>query len=109
VWAVVLASGLAVTIGLMRAGSRIFWASHPPAAPDRAAATSPVQALALGWLFAALLVNAVVAGPLARYTNAAAGQLFERRAYIEAVLGAQPAPAALPIREIIGGKPEVSP
>jgi multicomponent K+:H+ antiporter subunit D len=109
VWAVVLASGLAVTIGLMRAGSRIFWASHPPAAPDRTEATTPVQALALGWLFAALLVNAVAAGPLARYTNAAAGQLFERRAYIEAVLGAQPAPAALPIREIIGGKPKGSP
>jgi hypothetical protein len=34
---------------------------------------------------------AAFAGPLADYTQAAAGQLFERRAYIDAVLGKRPA------------------
>jgi multicomponent K+:H+ antiporter subunit D len=105
VWAVVLASSLAIIISLVRAGTRIFWKPFEPAAPRAATATSSVHGLALGWLFAALLLNTVAAGPLARYTGAAAQQLFERRAYIDAVLGAQPVPAAAPIREIVGGKP----
>jgi len=105
VWAVVLASSLAIIISLVRAGTRIFWKPFEPSMPRAATATSSVHALALGWLFAAMLLNTVAAGPLARYTGAAAQQLFARQPYIEAVLGAQPVPAALPIREIVGGKP----
>jgi len=105
VWVVVLASGLAIIISLARAGSRVFWKPYQPPAPAGATATTPGQAMALGWLFAALLLNAVAAGPLARFTGAAAQQLFERRPYIEAVLGAKPVPAAIPIRQILGGKP----
>jgi len=105
VWAIVLASGLAIIISLVRAGSRIFWKPYEPPAPATAIATSSVQVMALGWLFAALLLNTAAAGPLARFTGAAAQQLFERRPYIDAVLGARPVPAALPIREILGGKP----
>jgi len=107
VWTVVLASSLAIMTSLVRAGSRVFWKPFEPAAPAVATATSSMQAFALGWLFAALLTNAVAAGPLARYTGGAAQQLFERRAYIDAVLGTRPVPAALPIREIAGGKPVV--
>jgi len=105
VWAIVLGSSLAIVIALVRAGSRIFWKPFEPAAPAVAAGTSSVQALALGGLFAALLLNTAAAGPLARFTGAAAQQLFERRPYIDAVLGARPVPPALPIREIVGGKP----
>jgi multicomponent K+:H+ antiporter subunit D len=105
VWAVVLASSLAIIISLARAGSRVFWKPYPPAAPTAAIATSSVQAMALGWLLAVLVLNTAAAGPLARFTGAAADQLFERRPYIDAVLGAKPVPAALPIREILGGKP----
>jgi len=105
VWAIVLASSLAITVSLVRAGSRIFWKPIEPALPAAATATSSVQAMALGWLFGALLINAAAAGPLARFTGAAAEQLFERRPYIDAVLGAQPVPAAVPIREILGGRP----
>ncbi len=105
VWAVVLASGLAVIIGMVRAGSRIFWKPFEPAAPAAATATAPAQALALGWLFAALLLNTAAAGALARYADAAAQQLFARQPYIDAVLGARPLPAAIPIRDILGGKP----
>ena len=105
VWTVVLASGLAIIISLARAGSRVFWKPYLPPTPPAAVATSSAQAMALAWLFAALLVNAAAAGPLARYTGEAARQLFEPRAYIDAVLGARPVPAAIPIREIVGGKP----
>jgi multicomponent K+:H+ antiporter subunit D len=105
VWTVVLVSGLAIIISLVRAGSRVFWKPYQPPAPAAAIATSPVQLMAFGWLFAALLVNAAAAGPLARFTGAAAQQLLERRPYIDAVLGAKPVPAAMPIRQILGGKP----
>jgi len=105
VWAVVLASGLAIIISVVRAGSRIFWRPYEPPAPASPIATSSVHAMAVGWLFAALLLNTAAAGPLARYTGAAAQQLFERHGYIDAVLGARPVPAAIPIREILGGKP----
>lgn len=105
VWAVVLASGLAIIISLVRAGSRVFWKPYLPPAPPTASATSSVQAMALGWLFAALLLNTVGASALARFTGAAAQQLLERRPYIDAVLAATPVPAAMPIRSIVGGKP----
>jgi multicomponent K+:H+ antiporter subunit D len=102
---VVLASGLAMIISVVRAGSRIFWRPYEPPAPASPIASSSVHAMAVGWLFAALLLNTAAAGPLARYTAAAAQQLFERHGYIDAVLGARPVPAAIPIREILGGKP----
>jgi multicomponent K+:H+ antiporter subunit D len=105
VWIVVLASGMAIIISMVRAGSRIFWKPYQPPAPAAATATSSVQAMALAWLFAALLANTAAAGSLAGFTDAAAQQLLERRPYIEAVLGARPVPAAVPIRDILGGKP----
>jgi multicomponent K+:H+ antiporter subunit D len=105
VWVIVLAAGLAVIICLVRAGSRVFWKPYLPAAPASAIATSSVQVLSLGWLLAALLANTAAAGPLARFTDAAAQQLLDRQPYIDAVLGARPVPAAIPIREILGGKP----
>ena len=106
VWSIVLASGMAIIIGLVRAGSCIFWKPFAPAVPTTAVATSSVQVMALGWLCGALLLNTAAAGPLSRFTGAAAQQLFERRAYIEAVLGATPVPAAVPIRQLLGGKPQ---
>jgi multicomponent K+:H+ antiporter subunit D len=105
VWAVVLVSGMATIISVVRAGSRIFWKPYEPPVPASTIATSSVQAMAMGWLFAALLLNAAAAGPLARFTGAAAQQLLEPRTYVEAVLGARPVPPAIPIRDILGGKP----
>jgi hypothetical protein len=70
------------------------------------AATAPAQLAAIGVLFAALLANTAGAGGLASYTSAAAEQLYERRSYIDAVLGARPLPPALPIRTMIGDKPK---
>jgi multicomponent K+:H+ antiporter subunit D len=108
VWAIVLGSSLAVIISMARAGSRVFWkpALAGSALPARTAATAPAQFVAVGFLLALLLASAAGAGALARYTNAAAEQLFERRPYIDAVLGATPVTPALPIREIIGDKPK---
>ena len=99
-WSVVLVSSLAIIFTLARAGSTLFWKS--PVDPGGAAAVTPAAAGergALALLLVGLLFAAAAAGPLARYTQATAQQLTERRAYIEAVLGAQPAPPAWNVRE----------
>ena len=54
----------------------------------------PVLALLL-----ALLAAAVLAGPLSAYTAATAQQLLAPRAYVEAVMGAQPVPPAYDVRQ----------
>jgi len=105
VWAVVLASGLAIIISVARAGSRIFWKPYQPAAPEVTIATSSVHAMAMGWLFAALLANTVAAGrcrasPCRRAAVARPGSRTSTRCSAPARW-----PAALPIREILGDKP----
>lgn len=86
-WFALLASGLVATIALSRAGSRVFWVARPPLGDDRGA-IAVAERVALCWLTALLLALVVGAGPAARYTSAAAAQLANPRAYIEAVLGA---------------------
>ena len=49
-------------------------------------------------LAAAVLAAALAAGPIAAYTGAAAQQLLQRQGYIDAVLGALPAPPAWDVR-----------
>jgi multicomponent K+:H+ antiporter subunit D len=107
VWSIVLLSSFGVIVALARAGSLVFWRPALPdaAAPAAAAGTAPVQAIAIGVLLAVLAAAALLAQPLASYTGAAAQQLFDRRAYIDAVLGAEPVAPAIAIREIVGGKP----
>ena len=99
----VLASSLAVMVALARAGSVIFWKSPragatPAPQAGVAAGGSRAHPLAIGALAAAVLAAAIAAGPLAAYTGAAAQQLLQRQDYIDAVLGAQPAPPAWDVR-----------
>jgi len=115
VWAVVLGSGLAIIVALARAGSTLFWrggdednraaasAQHARRIGgarygDGAAGSSPGPALAIGLLGALAVGCALAAGPIAAYTGAAAAQLLERRPYIDAVLGEQPAPPMFDVR-----------
>lgn len=95
IWAVVLLAGLGLVVALARAGSMVFWKA--PEAPYRFGppllASGPQRAgIALALL--AVLGLAVGAGPLAAYAQATSAQLFVRQTYIDAVLGAQPAPPA---------------
>ncbi|MBL8349709.1 MAG: monovalent cation/H+ antiporter subunit D [Burkholderiaceae bacterium] len=112
----VLGSSLALLVALARAGSTLFWkpAAGPAAASVRGPGASPALALgpagrhaaspaqrwALVGLATAVLATAAGAGPLAAYAAATAAQLTERRGYIEAVLGAQPAPPAPPAHDV---------
>jgi multicomponent K+:H+ antiporter subunit D len=98
--ALVLGSSLAIVVALARAGGSIFWkpagaggAPSGGALPHHALhATAIVLGLALVAGVSAL------ARPISAYTAAAAEQLFDRRAYIAAVLGAEAAPPAHDLR-----------
>jgi multicomponent K+:H+ antiporter subunit D len=95
VWAVVLLSSLGVVMALARAGSTVFWKALPPNEMQICAgrASAPERgALALLIVLTGMIV--VAAGPLSRYTDETARQLVDPRGYIDAVLGAEPAPPA---------------
>jgi multicomponent K+:H+ antiporter subunit D len=95
VWAVVLLSSLGVVMALARAGSTVFWKAETPNAMQAAASrASPPERGALALLIAVACAIVVLAAPIAQYAEATARQLLERRAYIRAVLGAEPAPPA---------------
>jgi multicomponent K+:H+ antiporter subunit D len=104
----VLLASLGVMVALARAGSAIFW--KPGASGDPAGATGTgapgdpavrhhaAHACAIGVGLLLVLGVAVVAGTVSDFTGAAARQAFDRRAYIDAVLGARPVPPAYDVR-----------
>jgi multicomponent K+:H+ antiporter subunit D len=85
VWAVILVAGLLSLIGLMRAGSIVFWKAAPAAqaAPPHRRLTliPPLALVACG------IALAACAEPVQRYTDAAARQLGDRGQYATAILG----------------------
>ena len=87
VWAVVLGVGFLTLIGLARAGSVLFWHTRAglPVRADAGASPKLVGATVL--LLAATVAMSVFAAPIQRYTEAAALQLVDRKAYARAVLG----------------------
>jgi multicomponent K+:H+ antiporter subunit D len=87
-------------IAVARAGSTVFWKAADANRMQIAAARPALaERLAIGWLTLAMLGVILNAGGLTRYADATAGQLLDRRGYIDAVLGAQPAPPAWTPRE----------
>jgi multicomponent K+:H+ antiporter subunit D len=99
-WAALLVSGFGMMIALARAGSTVFWKATD-ANRMQVAAARPAHAerLAIGWLTVAMLLVVLNAGPMTRYAEATAAQLLDRRAYVAAILGAQPVPPAWTPRE----------
>jgi len=96
--ALVLGSSLAIVVALARAGSSIFWR---PAGASGSAAASRHHALHTAAVVVGLALVAsasVFARPLSAFTDAAASQLFDRRAYIGAVLGTDPVAPAYDVR-----------
>jgi len=92
-WAFILITSLVALVGFARAGSALFWKPHDATAPDddpfqgAPGATSNLGLAALAGILALIVALTVAAGPATRYTQAAAGQLFDRQVYIHAVLG----------------------
>ena len=110
--ATILFSSFLMMVAFARSGSMLFWTSaatqtpepdpgHRPGATKTlpgAAATRWQHQASLAFLLGLIAACSVLAGPLSRYTEAAAKQLFERTAYIDAVLKTQPVPAAIDVR-----------
>jgi len=77
-----LVSGLAVLIGMGRAGMRRFWASPEVAVPR----VRVIEMLAVAFLLAACAAITVEAAPVLRYLGEAAQALHAPRGYIDDVL-----------------------
>ncbi|MEZ5752457.1 MAG: monovalent cation/H+ antiporter subunit D [Paracoccaceae bacterium] len=92
-WAVVLVTSLIAVMGFGRAGSMLFWKPHdalaPAAEPVESApdARSGLGVAMIGVVVGALVLLTVAAGPVTRYTDATAAQLYTPQGYIHAVLG----------------------
>jgi multicomponent K+:H+ antiporter subunit D len=94
-WSALLLSGLGMMVALARAGSTVFWKAADANRMQTAAARPAfTERVAIAWLTLAMLVVVANAGSVTRYAEAAARQLLDRRAYVDAVLGATPAPPA---------------
>jgi multicomponent K+:H+ antiporter subunit D len=98
---------LLLVVALARSGSVLFWHPGPTEPQSTVSAThdggSPLPTVgahrwAIGLLLVAVLGCAAAAGPVSNYCTATAAQLFERKAYLRAVLQAEPAPAAFDLR-----------
>lgn len=91
IWGLLLTTSLLAIVGFARAGSVLFWKGgeigEKVAAHPRSRAVLPVTAI--GLLLAANVALTVCAGPVVRYLDATAMQLFAPAAYIDAVLGAE--------------------
>ena len=111
--AVVLAASLLLMVAFARTGSLLFWtpgpvlpqpdpaADGPRLADDRALPGSAHHVAPLVLLAGLITACSVFAGPLSRYTEATAQQLFANQAYRRAVLGASPVSAAHDVRRVL--------
>ncbi|QIQ86912.1 monovalent cation/H+ antiporter subunit D [Erythrobacter sp.] len=86
VWGAVLGGTFFAILGLVRAGSTLFWKAEgePAEPPMQSHRAETLPAWSLLALVAALTI---FAGPVTEYAGATTAQLFQRSAYIEAVLG----------------------
>ncbi len=87
-FALLLVSGLAATVSLIRAGIRHFWSMGGRAAPQ----VKGLEAISIVTLLLVGLALTVGAEPVTRYTRAAAAELHAPRSYIEAVSSTRPRP-----------------
>ncbi|MBD9526460.1 MULTISPECIES: monovalent cation/H+ antiporter subunit D [Paracoccus] len=116
IWGTVILSSLVAIYGMSRAGSLVFWKSYElqevpvpvaaPAAPRRGpiptklepdehiqdlgdAASPALAASAVGLLLAGIVALTIFAGPVTRFAEATADQLYNPSIYLHAVLEGQ--------------------
>jgi multicomponent K+:H+ antiporter subunit D len=91
IWGLILTTSLIAIVGFARGGSTLFWksASVEGALEPRAARRGALPIVAAGLLIAGTVLLTVFAGPVTRYLDDTAAQLFAPLGYIDAVLGAE--------------------
>ncbi|MBK5932837.1 multisubunit potassium/proton antiporter PhaD subunit [Rhodovulum imhoffii] len=94
IWSVILVTSLIAIVGLARAGSVVFWKTEtgPTGRRLRARQQPKLPLVVTCGMMGTVALLAVFAGPMSAYLDATAQQLFDREAYISAVLpeGGQP-------------------
>lgn len=88
IWGAILVMSLVAIVGFARAGSLIFWKVEEPDA-RLASEQSPPAALpfvATGGLLAIVVAMTVFAGPVTAFLDETSAQIFDKQAYISAVL-----------------------
>ena len=94
VWTAILASSLLVIVGLVRAGSNLFWRVPPPVpevAGLKPAGSRPFETAATVVLLALGVALAIGAAPVLDYTRATAAQLMSPEDYVRQVRDTDPA------------------
>lgn len=87
IWSLILLTSLLAIIGFGRAGSTLFWKSTgEPGAFPAAAPRDGLAYVSIGLLLSGSLALTLGAGPLSRYLEATAAQVFDTSSYIQAVL-----------------------
>ena len=89
IWGVILVTSLMAIIGFARGGSMLFWKTTATRAGRRAAPALALPVVAVGLMLAGTVGLTAFAGPVSRYMDATAQQVFHPGAYIDAVLGAE--------------------
>jgi len=89
IWGLILISSLLLLVAFASSGSLVFWKSEQVAADIEVRRVPPIALpmIAVGALLALLVCLTLCAGPVVRFFDATAEQLFDPRQYIEAVLG----------------------
>ena len=82
-WTAVLVTSFFAVLTLARAGIVLFWEARPRAGSSVASQAGSLPTIGL---LACLIMMSVYAGPVKRFTDATAGQLADRGAYITSVL-----------------------
>jgi len=91
-WAVIVvfvASSLVALVVLVRTGIRYFWAPQGRPVPKLAV----IECLPIAGLAAGMVAITVAAGPMLRYTTAAAQGLFDTSGYIQSIMATRPVPS----------------
>ena len=87
--ALLIGCGFLALTGLVRAGIAHFWSAHE----KRPLRLGWVEGLPIGMLVIACVLLATAAGPALHFTQAAADALHAPKAYVSAILNAQPVPS----------------
>jgi len=87
IWTAILATSLLAIVGFARAGSVLFWKVSTETNPIEVSTPSVTLPIAVAMVpIAAMVLLAVLAGPVTSYLGATATQLYDPTPYIDAVL-----------------------
>lgn len=88
IWSLILVTSLMAITGFMRAGGSLFWKTvGHPAVFDQNRSAGATTYISVGLLLAGLFGLTLFAGPVTRYLDGTAAQVFDTGNYIKAVLG----------------------